>query len=68
MPAIAGYLFLCSLYICNMSDISRLRAQLAHAEEQLWIADTMSSQSLWSDRCDQLEAAIADALVPVEAN
>ena len=51
-----------------MSDISRLRAQLAHAEEQLMIAETMHSQVRWGNRCDQLEAAIADALVRVEDN
>ena len=68
MPVITGFMFLCSLYIYDMSDITRLQQQLAHATEQLMIAETMHSQVRWGNRCDQLEAAIADALVRVEDN
>lgn len=46
-----------------MSDIFRLQTQLARAEEQLMQADTMDAQFYWGNKCDQLEAAIADALV-----
>ena len=51
------------LYITQMSDIFRLQTQLARAEEQLMQADTMDAQFYWGNKCDQLEAAIADALV-----
>ena len=68
MPAIAGFMFLCSLYIYDMSDITRLQQQLAHATEQLMIAETMHSQVRWGNRCDQLEAAIADLLAAMEGN
>jgi len=51
-----------------MSDITRLQQQLAHATEQLMIADTMHSQVHWGNRCDQLEAAIADSLAAMEDN
>ena len=37
-----------------------LRSQLEYAEEQLMIADDISSKILWGNRCDALEAAIAD--------
>lgn len=47
--------------------IDTLRARLAHAEEQLMIADTMSQQCYWGNKCDQLEAAIEDADTPVGA-
>ena len=47
--------------------IDTLRARLAHAEEQLMIADTMSQQYYWGYNCDQLEIAIEDALTPVGA-
>jgi len=43
-----------------MSDIDYLRQQLEYAEEQLMIADDMSSKLTWSNRCDALEAALAD--------
>jgi len=46
-----------------MSDIDYLRQQLEYAEEQLMIADDMSSKLTWGNRCDALEAALADAEV-----
>lgn len=51
----------------NQDYINFLQGQLALAEEQLMIADTMSQQCYWGDRCDQLEAAIEDARTPVGA-
>ena len=51
-----------------MSDISRLRAQLEHAEEQLMLADDICERSIWGSMVDMIEEAIADALVTVEAN
>jgi len=47
--------------------IISLQSRLAHAEEQLMIADTMSQQCYWGNKCDQLEAAIEDAHTPVGA-
>jgi len=43
-----------------MSNIDYLRQQLEYAEEQLMIADDMSSKLTWGNRCDALEAALAD--------
>ena len=43
-----------------MSDIDYLRQQLEYAEEQLMIADDMSSKLTWGNRCDVLEAALLD--------
>ena len=47
--------------------IITLQARLAYAEEQLMIADTMSQQCYWGDKCDQLESALEDARFPVSA-
>ena len=44
-----------------MSNIDYLRQQLEYAEEQLMIADDMTSKLTWGNRCDALEAALADA-------
>ena len=46
-----------------MSNIEYLRQQLEYAEEQLMIADDMHSKITWGNRCDALEAALADAEV-----
>jgi hypothetical protein len=46
-----------------MSNIDYLRQQLEYAEEQLMIADDMYSKLTWGNRCDALEAALADAEV-----
>lgn len=46
-----------------MSNIEYLRQQLEYAEEQLMIADDMYSKVTWGNRCDMLEAALADAEV-----
>jgi hypothetical protein len=46
-----------------MSNIDYLRQQLEYAEEQLMIADDMYSKITWGNRCDALEAALADAEV-----
>ena len=43
-----------------MSDIDYLRQQLEYAEEQLMIADDMTSKLTWGNRCDALEAAWQD--------
>ena len=45
-----------------MTDLEYLRSQLVYAEEQLSLADDMSSQLTWGNRCDSLEAAILDLL------
>ena len=39
---------------------SYVLTQLAYAEEQLMLADDMSSKVTWGNRCDALEAALAD--------
>ena len=39
---------------------SYVLTQLAYAEEQLMLADDMSSKLTWGNRCDALEAALAD--------
>ena len=39
---------------------SYILKQLEYAEEQLMIADDMSSKLTWGNRCDALEAALAD--------
>ena len=46
-----------------MSNIEYLRQQLEYAEEQLMIADDMYTKITWGNRCDALEAALADAEV-----
>ena len=46
-----------------MSDIEYLRQQLEYAEEQLILADDMYTKLTWGNRCDALEAALADAEV-----
>ena len=38
-----------------MTDIDYIKQQLAYAEEQLMLADDMSSQVTWGNRCDALE-------------
>jgi hypothetical protein len=43
-----------------MTNTDYLKQQLEYAEEQLMLADDMSSQLTWGNRCDALEAAIAD--------
>ncbi len=44
-----------------MTNIEYLRQQLEYAEEQLMIADDTYTKFTWGNRCDALEAAIADA-------
>jgi hypothetical protein len=44
-----------------MSNIEYLRQQLEYAEEQLMIADDIYTKVTWGNRCDTLEAALADA-------
>ena len=44
----------------GMTDIDYIKQQLAYAEEQLMLADSMSSQVTWGNRCDALEAALLD--------
>ena len=39
---------------------SYILTQLAYAEEQLMIADDMSSKLTWGNRYDALESALAD--------
>ena len=41
--------------------INQLNDKLAHAEQRLMTADSISEQVHWGTICDQLEAAIADA-------
>jgi hypothetical protein len=43
-----------------MTDIDYIKQQLAYAEEQLMLADSMSSKVTWGNRCDALEAALLD--------
>ena len=43
-----------------MNNTDYRKQQLEYAEEQLMLADDMSSQLTWGNRCDALEAAIAD--------
>jgi len=43
-----------------MTNTDYLKQQLEYAEEQLMIADDMYSKLTWGNRCDALEAAIAD--------
>ena len=43
-----------------MTDIDYIEQQLAYAEEQLMLADSMSSQVTGGNRCDALEAALRD--------
>ena len=44
----------------QFDDLTYLRNQLEYAEEQLMLADDMSSKLTWGNRCDALEAALAD--------
>jgi len=44
----------------GLTDIDYIKQQLAYAEEQLMLADSMSSQVTWGNRCDALEAALLD--------
>tara|TARA_A200000113_G_scaffold91638_1_gene82093 strand:- start:1927 stop:2103 length:177 start_codon:yes stop_codon:yes gene_type:complete len=46
--------------------IDQLNDKLAHAEERLMTADSISEQVHWGTICDQLEAAIADASTSVD--
>ena len=39
---------------------SYILKQLEYAEEQLMIADDMTSKLTWGNRCDALEAALMD--------
>ena len=39
---------------------SYVLTQLAYAEEQLMLADDMTSKLTWGNRCDALEAALYD--------
>ena len=43
-----------------MTNTDYLKQQLEYAEEQLMLADDMNSKVTWGNRCDALEAAIAD--------
>ena len=43
-----------------MTDKQKLQQQLAYAQEQLDIADSMEAQVRWGIRCDQLEDGIKD--------
>ena len=43
-----------------MTDKQQLQQQLAHAQEQLDIADSMEAKVRWGLRCDQLEDGIKD--------
>jgi len=43
-----------------MTTKQQLQQQLAYAQEQLMIADSMEAQVRWGIRCDQLEAGIQD--------
>lgn len=45
-----------------MTELQYLQRQLADAEERLLIADTAAERWQAGNRCDQLEAAIADLL------
>ena len=43
-----------------MTDKQKLQQQLAYAQEQLDIADSMEAKVRWGIRCDQLEDGIKD--------
>ena len=43
-----------------MTTKQQLQQQLAYAQEQLMIADSMEAKGRWGIRCDQLEAGIED--------
>ena len=43
-----------------MTTKQQLQQQLAYAQEQLMIAESMEAQTRWGIRCDQLEAGIED--------
>jgi|TARA_R100000081_G_scaffold59783_1_gene29757 hypothetical protein len=44
----------------NMSNLEYIHKQLCYAEEQLDLADDLSSKETWSKRVDVLEAAWQD--------
>jgi len=44
----------------DMTTKQQLQQQLAYAQEQLMIADSMEAQCRWGIRCDQLEAGLQD--------
>ena len=44
----------------QFDDLTYLRNQLEYAEEQLMLADDMTSKVTWGNRCDAFEAALAD--------
>ena len=48
----------------DMTTKQQLQQQLAYAQEQLMIADSMEAQTRWGIRCDQLEAGIEDLYSP----
>ena len=43
-----------------MNELHRISEQLAYAEQQLLLADSMADRAEWGDRCDALEAAYLD--------
>ena len=43
-----------------MTNNDYIKQQLEYAEEQLMLADDMYTKVTWGNRCDALEAAIAD--------
>lgn len=47
--------------------IDQLISKLAHAQERLMTADSMSEQVHWGTICDQLDDAIADAHASVDS-
>ena len=51
----------------DLNTVHHLQAKLALAEEQLMLSDNMSQQCYWGDQCDQLEAAIYDAIHKIHA-
>lgn len=53
--------------IMDLNTVHHLQAKLALAEEQLMLSDDMSQQCYWGDQCDQLEAAIYDAIHEMHA-
>ena len=54
------YLMTTDINYLMTTDIDYIKQQLAYAEEQLMLADDMSSQLTWGNRCDALEAALLD--------
>ena len=47
--------------------IDQLISKLAHAQERLMTADSISEQVHWGTICDQLDDAIADAHASVDS-